>query len=167
MARNVEIKARVHDPERLRQRAEALSDTPPEVLHQEDTFFPTPQGRFKLRVLGPDLGQLVYYERQDVQGPKVSNYLVAMTDDPATLKTVLSAALGVRGVVRKRRTLCMVGRTRIHLDEVEGLGAFMELEVVLEPNQTPQEGEAEAHRLMAELGVEQADLIEGAYIDLM
>ena len=167
MARNVEIKARVRDPERLRQRAEALSDTPPDVLLQEDTFFNTPQGRLKLRVLASGQGQLIAYQRPDCQGPKVSTYFISLTDDPESLKAVLSAALGVRGVVRKRRTLYLVGRTRVHLDEVEGLGAFMELEVVLAPGQSAEDGEAEAKQLMGDLGVSETDLVEGAYIDLL
>jgi adenylate cyclase len=167
MARNVEIKARVRDPESLHRRAGALSDTPPEVFVQEDTFFDAPRGRLKLRVLGPREGQLIAYQRADRHGPKVSTYFISLTDDPEALKAVLSASLGVRGVVRKRRTLFLVGRTRVHLDEVEGLGAFMELEVVLSPGQSAQDGEAEAKRLMGALGVEETDLIEGAYIDLL
>jgi adenylate cyclase class IV len=70
-------------------------------------------------------------------------------------------------VVRKTRYLYLVGQTRVHLDDVDGLGQFMELEVVMRPGQPDSEGQAIASDLMAKLGVEQADLLEGAYMDLI
>jgi len=167
MPANIEIKARVRNFAELRRRTEALSDTPLQVIPQEDTFFNVPQGRLKLRQLAPHLGQLVFYERTDTSGPKRSNYQISETGDPDSLKTALSLALGVRGVVRKKRTLYLVGQTRVHLDEVEGLGQFMELEVVLRPEQTDAEGQAIAKDLMTRLGVLEDDLLEGAYMDLL
>jgi len=79
----------------------------------------------------------------------------------------LSAALGVVGVVRKRRTLYLIGPTRVHLDEVEGLGDFVELEVVLQPDQDVSDGVATAEDLMQKLGIRPTQLIEKAYIDLL
>jgi len=61
----------------------------------------------------------------------------------------------------------LVGQTRIHIDEVEGLGSFLELEVVLQEGQQPEEGMAIATALMEKLGVKKKDLIAGAYIDLI
>jgi len=167
VAANIEIKAKVNDPFALQKRADSLSDTPASVIHQEDIFFHTPQGRLKLRILAPDRGELIYYRRSNAAGPKRSDYVIAKTGDPAALKTVLSAGLGIRGTVKKRRTLYLAGNTRIHLDEVEGLGHFMELEVVLTPEQNDVEGEAIAADLMDKLGVEEKDLIDVAYIDLL
>lgn len=167
MATNIEIKARVEDWEGLRELVEKLSDTPCVTLLQEDTFFRAPRGRLKLRVLAPDSGQLIYYEREDASGPKRSNYLISGTADPDALKAVLAACLGIRGVVRKRRLLYQVGNTRIHLDEVEDLGTFVELEVVLSPGQSEGQGEAAAAELMARLGIEDSDWVEVAYIDLL
>lgn len=167
MATNIEIKARVRDMSALRAIAERLSDVPCTVLLQEDTFFHVPRGRLKLRVLRPDRGQLIYYERADAAGPKLSEYFVVPTADPAALKEVLARCLGIRGVVRKRRSLYWMGNTRVHLDEVEGLGSFLELEVLLGSGQSHDEGQAVARELMAKLGIEQSDLIEGAYMDLL
>jgi predicted adenylyl cyclase CyaB len=167
MPANVEIKARVRDLPGLHQRAAALSDVPVKIIPQEDTFFNVPQGRLKLRQLAPDLGQLIYYQRSDTAGPKRSEYSIALTNDPASLNTTLAQALGVRGVVRKTRSLYLAGQTRIHVDEVEGLGQFMELEVVLRPDQTDTEGQSIASDLMAKLGVEESDLLQGAYMDLL
>ena len=167
MPANIEIKARARNFADLRRRAEALSDSPCQVIPQEDTFFHVPKGRLKIRQLAPEHGQLVYYERPDQDGPKHSNYHIFETSDPEGLKITLSLALGVRGVVRKTRTLYQVGQTRVHLDEVEGLGEFMELEVVLRPGQSDAEGQAIARELMTRLGVREEDLLEGAYMDLL
>jgi predicted adenylyl cyclase CyaB len=167
MPTNIEIKARVRDHAALRARAQKLSDAPVKVIPQVDTFFSTQKGRLKLRELGPDLGQLVYYERHDRGGPKRSDYSIFETHDVDGLRETLTLALGVRGVVRKVRSLYLIGQTRLHLDDVDGLGQFMELEVVLRPGQSEAEGMAIANRLMAELGVEEADLLEGAYMDLL
>ena len=167
MPSNIEIKARVQDFDEIRRRAEDLSDNPVEVIPQEDTFFNTPQGRLKLRRLTEDSGQLIYYTRPDQEGPKRSDYHISHTSDPANLKRVLELAYGIRGMVRKTRYLYLVGQTRVHLDDVEELGQFMELEVVLTEGQSNAEGQTIAEGLMARLGVEKTDLLEGAYMDLL
>jgi len=128
---NIEIKAVVADLPALRKRVERLSGTPGEGIYQEDTFFVVPHGRLKLRIFSPDHGELIYYERSDERDLKPSHYLISRTSDPASLLDLLAASLGIAGHVRKRRTLYMIGNTRVHLDEVEHLGTYMELEVVL------------------------------------
>jgi len=167
MPANIEIKARVEDFDALKTRAESLSDRAVQVLPQEDTFFNTEKGRLKLRILAPDLGYLIYYERPDQDGPKRSDYHLAKTEDPESLKNVLTLALGIRGVVRKTRYLYMVEQTRIHLDEVEGLGHFMELEVVMQEGQSDAEGQSIAENLMRRLGIREEALIDRAYMDLL
>ena len=164
---NIEIKARVQNFESLRVTAEQLSDSPCQVIPQVDTFFNCPDGRLKLRELGPDRGQLIYYQRQDTSGPKHSEYKIFETGNPAGLKAILSEAFGVRGVVTKQRYLYLAGQTRIHLDDVQGLGRFMELEVVLAPGQTDAEGQAIARELMEKLGIAEKDLINTAYMDML
>jgi predicted adenylyl cyclase CyaB len=167
MPSNIEIKARVRDFAEVQRRAEVLSNGSVQVIPQEDIFFPTEKGRLKLRLLAPDRAQLIYYTRPDQEGPKRSDYHIFYTSDPANLKRVLELAYGIRGVVRKTRYLYMVGQTRVHLDDVEGLGQFLELEVVMQEGQSDVEGQAIAEELMARLGVEQTDLLEGAYMDLL
>lgn len=167
MPRNVEIKARVHDFETLRQRAAALADGPAEIIEQLDTFYLTPRGRLKLRVLAPDRCELIQYARSDDSAAKTSTYDIVRSDDPASFSRILESALPIRGVVTKRRHLYLIGPTRIHLDEVEGLGTFMELEVVLSQGQTAQYGAEIANDLMHKLGIEADALISGAYIDLL
>ena len=167
MPANIEIKARVKDFSSLKVRAESLSDTPLQVIPQEDTFFNVPKGRLKLRELAPDLAQLVWYARANDSGPKRSDYQIYETSDPESLKSILALALGVRGVVRKTRYLYLVGQVRIHLDDVEGLGYFMELEVVMQPGQSDAEGQIIAEDLMKKLGIDSADLLDSAYMDLI
>jgi predicted adenylyl cyclase CyaB len=167
MPSNIEIKARARDFNDIRSRAEALTDTPVEVIPQEDTFFAVSHGRLKLRVRTVDPAQLIYYERPDQDGPKRSDYQIFETADPENLKLTLSRALGIRGVVRKTRYLYLIGQTRVHLDEVEGLGHFVELEVVMRPGQPDADGQAIAEDLMVQLGVVKADLLVGAYMDLL
>ena len=121
----------------------------------------------KLRALAPDRGQLVYYDREDAPGPRQSKYVLSPTADPASLESLLTASLGVRGVVTKVRYLYMVGNTRIHLDQVEGLGDFLELESVLGPGHSAGDGERAVSELMDRLGVADDDLIDVAYIDLL
>ena len=167
MPSNIEIKAHARNFEEIRRRAEGLSDMPVEVIPQEDTFFNTAKGRLKLRVLSANMGQLIHYTRPDQEGPKRSDYHIAHISDPENLKRVLELAYGIRGVVRKTRYLYLVGQTRVHLDDVEGLGQFMELEVVMADGQSDAEEQAIAEGLMASLGVERSDLFEGAYMDLI
>lgn len=138
-----------------------------DVISQEDIFFNTPQGRLKLRIFSNDRGQLIYYIRPDQEGPKRSDYHIFHAADPASLRRVLELAYGIRGVVRKTRYLYLIGQTRVHLDDVEGLGQFVELEVVMQEGQSDTEGQAIAEGLMANLGIEKNDLLEGAYIDLL
>lgn len=167
MAGNIEIKARANNFARQHELAAALSHTPCQLLSQEDTFFHVPQGRLKLRILSPTQGELIYYERQNTAAPKPSHYEIIPTQAPIALKKTLARALGVRGVVRKQRWLYMVGQTRVHLDDVEGLGTFIELEWVMQSGQTVAEGTQALTDLMQQLDIDNTDLIEDAYIDLL
>ncbi|SEP07673.1 class IV adenylate cyclase [Aquisalimonas asiatica] len=142
MARNIEIKTRSTSFEEQARIAARIADGPPVLIEQTDTFFHVPRGRLKLREFGNGTGELIQYIRADSSGPKQSTYVRSPTHEPQSLKEALSAALGVRAIVQKRRTLFMVGQTRIHLDEVKGLGRFIELEVVLRPEQTEEEGDS-------------------------
>jgi adenylate cyclase class IV len=167
MPTNIEIKARVNDFEKLKATIERLSDAAAEILDQEDTFFDVPSGRLKLRFFSPDRGELIYYQRGDRQEPKPSFYLISRTNEPDSLRAVLSRALAVRGVVKKTRLVYLIGQTRVHLDEVAGLGQFVELEVIMQPNQSAEDGQTIAHELMQRFGIAERDLLSGAYIDLM
>ena len=167
MPSNIEIKASLHDESRFRNLAQNIADGPPKVITQEDIFFIVPKGRLKLRMLNESLGELISYERKNSSKPKLSSYLLTKTQTPDSLKETLASALGILGVIRKTRWLYMAGQTRIHLDSVEQLGWFVELEVMLSAGQTVEEGTSIAYELMKKLEIPQENLVECAYIDLL
>jgi adenylate cyclase class IV len=167
VARNVEIKARIASVEALTPIVAGLADRGPIAIAQDDTFFACADGRLKLRDFGDGTGELIFYRRDDGAGPKVSRYVRVPTFVPEALRDCLALAHGTCARVRKQRTLFVVGRTRVHLDRVDGLGDFLELEVVLDADEPADAGHAEARRLMAALGIGPADLVEGAYVDLV
>jgi adenylate cyclase len=167
MKRNVEIKARVDNMAAMRAQVEELADRPPILLEQTDTFFPCGSGRLKLRQFASPGGELIYYARPDATGPSECSYIVHRLSDPEGLRETLAAALGIRGVVRKQRTVCFIGQTRVHLDTVEGLGDFVELEVVLEPDQATCYGVEIARTLMQRLSISDGHLVDKAYVDLL
>jgi predicted adenylyl cyclase CyaB len=167
MPSNIEIKARITDLKKIEGLVAALSDTPPKRLRQRDTFFRCAAGRLKLRETGVGESELIFYSRADVVGTKQSDYEIAPVTDAAKLKSVLKQALGETVVVEKTRLVSLIGQTRVHLDAVEGLGNFLELEVVLRDGQSPTEGHAIARDLMQQLGIQEADLIATAYADML
>jgi predicted adenylyl cyclase CyaB len=167
MARNIEIKARAGNFKEQLRIAAGLSSQTPELITQVDTFFNVPRGRLKLREFGDGTGELIHYDRPDLPGPKQSTYVLTGTAEPDSLKRALDSSIGIRAVVKKKRTLFLSGQTRVHFDDVEGLGCFIEIEVVLLPGQEISEGEAVTRELMFELGIQQSDLVEGAYVDLL
>lgn len=167
MPRNIEIKSRIESVERLIPRAAAIANSGPIEIIQDDTFFVCQTGRLKLRAFSHEQGELIFYRRANQQGPKESFYLRSATTDPDTLRESLSLAYGQAGRVQKHRTLFLIGRTRIHLDRVEDLGHFLELEVILDEQEPAEVGVREANELMEQLGVSSSQLIEGAYVDLL
>jgi predicted adenylyl cyclase CyaB len=167
MPHNVEIKAKVRNLESQVRLVRAFAPTSKQTFLQEDTFFKVPAGRLKLREFSEGPGELIQYERDDAAGPEESRYVIASIPDPAALKTVLKNALGVIAVVRKKRTVYLNGSTRIHFDEVDGLGAFIELEVVLAPAEELSHGIHETDQWMSRLKIEKRDLVAGAYVDLL
>jgi predicted adenylyl cyclase CyaB len=166
MPTNIEIKARARDPERQFRLARVLAERDAERLQQEDIFFAAPHGRLKLRLLD-GRAELIAYVRADGAAPRRSEYEVYPVIDPAALRDVLTAALGIRGRVRKTRHLLRIGQTRVHFDDVEELGFFIELEVVLQPGQDPKQGAGLAAELMARLEIAAEDLEAVSYIDLL
>jgi predicted adenylyl cyclase CyaB len=166
-SRNVEIKARIASVEAMAPRVASLADQGPVEIEQDDTFFVCERGRLKLRALSPTEGQLIFYRRANQAGPKESRFVISPTASPDSLRDALTLAYGSAGRVRKHRTLYLVGRTRIHLDRVESLGHFLELEVVLAEGESPDAGVKEARALMTALGLADDQLIDGAYVDLL
>lgn len=167
MASNIEIKARIPDMATIRVKTAAFASGPMEMIDQTDTFFVVPRGRLKVRAFSDGSGELISYERANQQGPKKSVYTRVACDDAQGLSQALSSALFVRGIVAKRREVFLIGRTRIHLDRVEDLGCFVELEVVLASGESVEQGHREARDLLRSLEIPERALVAEAYIDLL
>ena len=167
MARNVEIKATIASVGAMLPLVARIADSGPTEIMQDDTFFACPNGRLKLRAFSDQAGELIFYQRPNDTGPKESFYVRSPTTSPGTLRQTLTLAYGQAGRVRKQRTLFLAGRTRIHLDRVEGLGDFLELEVVLAEDEPTEAGTAIADELLARLGIAPGQLLATAYVDLL
>jgi predicted adenylyl cyclase CyaB len=167
VARNVEIKARIASIDAVLPRARRLADGEPRSIAQDDTFYRVPHGRLKLREIVGGGAELIHYERPDTAQAKLSDYQRLAVSDAVAMRALLQRALGAVGRVRKQRLLLLVGQTRIHLDRVDPLGDFIELEVVLRDGQSVADGVAIADALMHQLGLAQAERIAGAYLDLL
>jgi homotetrameric cytidine deaminase len=166
--RNVELKARDADPEATLRRALELGASDEGVLRQRDTYFGRARGRLKLREQeggrGP-IAQLIAYERPDDEQARTSAYRIAEVADPDALREALDAALGTRVVVDKRRHLLLYENVRIHLDDVEGLGAFVELEGVAAPDSDLARERELVDRLRGDLAL--GEPVPVSYSDLL
>jgi homotetrameric cytidine deaminase len=165
--RNVELKARDRDPARTLRRALALGAEDRGVVAQRDTYFAVARGRLKLREQQPGEAQLVAYERPDAAEARESRYRLAPVADPGAVRDALDAALGTSGVVAKRRRVLLWEGVRIHLDEVEGAGSFVELEGVARERSGLEHEHALVARLRAELRIADEDVVAVGYADLV
>ncbi len=164
---NIEIKTPIDDPEAVVARITALDGAAPVwTRRQTDTFFRVPAGYLKLRVEDGTRAELIAYLRAPGTEPRPSDYDIAPVGDPEGLSAVLGRSLGVRGTVEKTRTLYLWKHTRIHLDEVAGLGTFLELETVVE-GITREEARIEAGHLIETLGLQPARFLGRPYLELL
>lgn len=167
MERNIEIKARIESLETLRSRVTAIASAGPIEMDQDDIFFSCEAGRLKLRAFSEGGGELIFYRRANQREPKESFYIRSLTSTPDALRESLTLACGQVGRVRKHRTLYVAGRTCIHLDKVEGIGNFLEIEVVLAKGESPEGALCEADALIKALELKASQLVSEAYVDLV
>ena len=164
--RNIEIKARLLDPAALELRLQKLPARFVASFRQRDVFFTTPQGRLKLR-FADDAAELIYYIRSDDAEVRGSDYQRQPVIDGEGLCSMLQEAFGSYGEVRKQRRLYLLDNIRIHLDEVEGLGSYMEVEAVIGAEHDEAACEQATQGLLKELDIAPADFEAGAYVDLL
>ena len=166
--RNIEIKARDADPAATLERALSLGASDEGVLTQRDTYFAGARGRLKLREQdgGSEAGaRLIAYSRPDEDAARTSAYRLAEVGDPAGLREALDAALGTLVVVDKRRRLLLYENVRIHLDEVQGLGSYVELEAVAQADSDLSREHDLVARLREELAL--GEPVAVSYSDLL
>lgn len=163
-AENVEYKTRLASFDAVEARLRRLGATFAGTLGQRDTYFAVPSGRLKLREQG-DGAELIAYQREEDAPSMHSRYtLTAVTDPPAAI-AALTDKHSVRGVVVKARRLWHFENARVHLDTVDGLGTFLEIEVVAP--ETVDAGRATLTRLQGALDLDAAAAIRRSYIDLL
>lgn len=167
MFRNIELKTRLAEPQAAREVAQSVATKRLGTQHQVDTYFHCPQGRLKIRQIDGLSAQLVWYSRPDEPGPRPSDYLLVPLANPETLKAALAAALGVRCVVEKQREIFLYRNVRIHLDEVAGLGSFLEFEAVLGPGVDHAAGQSQLDHLVDAFSLEEGGLLAGSYSDMV
>lgn len=177
---NLEFKARLRDPAAIYY-VLGKHDIPlAATLRQTDTYFQIKNGRLKLRETEGKRPQLIFYVRSDAAEVKRSDYLIAPVSSAAALREVLGTACGIRAAVKKNRELYLLPRqlgrsadaqadahSRLHLDTVEGLGKFLEIEVILQEGESPRQAEQEARAWLQEFGIAPDDLLAGSYADLL
>ena len=167
LRRNIELKARCADLERARRAGKGIGAESVGILDQRDTYFAVPHGRLKLREIAGRGAELIGYARGDRAAARGSDYRIVAVSDAVGLREVLAAALGVRGEVVKRRELWMWRGVRIHLDDVRGLGAFVELEAVMEAGEEDAIGLEKLAQLCRTFSIRDVDLVGASYIDLI
>ena len=163
--RNIEFKAHLQDANAMLAKARSIGAELWGDIRQTDTYFNVPKGRLKLRDMPGLQAELLFYERDEDSGRRPSDYFVTRVPDAGSALEVLGRALGVRAVVHKRRTLVLLDTTRIHFDNVEGLGQFLEIEVPVKDDEAAAEGRLNS--LIAGLGLTWSDCIRRSYVDLV
>jgi len=167
LRRNIELKARLRDPVAARSAAEGLANRPVELQTQCDTYFHCASGRLKVREIEGRPAQLIWYQRADQTEAKRSDYrLVELSDGPGLI-AALAAAMGIRAVVRKRRRIYLHRNVRIHLDEVDGAGSFLEFEAVLSDPPDESESRRLLDALAGRFNLTPDDLLRGSYGDML
>jgi predicted adenylyl cyclase CyaB len=162
--RNIELKARDPDPDRSLEASLETGASDEGWLYQTDTYFRVPHGRLKLREEGA-IARLISYERSDETAARESRYRLVPVSDPAGLKDALTDALGVLVVVEKSRRLLLWQGVRIHLDEVRGLGSFIEIEVVADPASDLSTEHRRASELQDALAITPDRIVAFSYSD--
>jgi predicted adenylyl cyclase CyaB len=163
---NIEIKAPAPEAVPLEERLLVLPARLQWIRRQRDIFFRVPTGYLKLRLPSEGPGELIAYQREAGSGPRPSDYDITPVTEPRGMEQVLARSLGVRGEVHKERRLYLWRHTRIHLDEVEGLGRFVELEGVA--REIPlAEARREVDRVIAVLELDPATFLDRPYLEML
>lgn len=167
MPANIEVKARVSNPIETESQLRSIVGDPTATLEQEDVFYSVSKGRLKMRCENPTHCELIYYTRPNEPGPTMSSYFRRIIDNPEQKREELVVRFGVRSIVKKHRLLFLLEGSRIHLDNVSGLGYFIEIEVPIHSSLDTHLATARAKKLMKLLSIQDSDLLHSAYDDLL
>lgn len=164
---NIEIKARTKNAKYIRQ---YLLDNKADFIgmdEQTDTYFNVPNGRLKLRE-GIIENNLIFYSRNNQKGPKQSDFNLLPVSQPLLLKEILASALGKKIIVQKNREIYFIGNVKFHIDCIEGLGEFVEIEANNKiKNLSVEDLTAQCDYYMIAFGILTEDLIDISYSDML
>lgn len=164
---NVEIKARCSDPAAVRERLAERGARFVGTDHQTDTYFSAAAGRLKLRE-GEIENALIYYDRPDQAGPKQSDVTLFHPSPDSPLKQMLSRAMGIDVVVEKRREIYFVENVKFHIDDVEALGTFVEIEAIDEHGSIGVDTlRRQCQEYLDVFAIAQEDLLSTSYSDML
>ena len=164
---NIEVKARCHRPEFVREYLQQNNAVFKGIDHQIDTYFNVTKGRLKLRE-GNIENNLIYYERTDQPGAKESDFQLVNVPNAETLKEVLSKSLGIKIIVEKKREIYFIGNVKFHIDEIAGLGNFAEIEASdLYKDTSKEELQRQCEFYRQEFEIKEKDLISVSYSDMV
>lgn len=164
---NVEIKARCLHPENIRAYLHQHQAEFKGVDEQTDTYFNVNKGRLKLRE-GNIENNLIYYERNNQAGPKDSHFQLVKIEDAKGLKEVLTKANGIKTIVHKSREIYFINNVKFHLDEVPGLGHFVEIEAGnLYGDFSKEHLREQCNYYLKEFAISETDLLELSYSDML
>ncbi|MDZ4795476.1 MAG: class IV adenylate cyclase [Bacteroidota bacterium] len=164
---NIEIKAKCADPSYVRNYLLLNGADFKGIDEQTDTYFNVNNGRLKLRE-GIIENNLIFYERSNQAGPKNSHFQLVKVEDAAGLKKVLGTSNGVKVVVKKSREIYYIRNVKFHIDEVPGLGSYVEIEAGNRFEDIPEEElKRQCDFYMLAFGIKEEDLMEVSYSDLL
>ncbi|MGA3286401.1 MAG: class IV adenylate cyclase [Bacteroidota bacterium] len=165
MPQNLELKARISSMSEAVRAARSLHMCSKGILHQRDVYYNVPHGRLKLRIINTCAAELIYYNRPDKKGHRYSDYCVLPVSNPKLTNALCTAAFSQKVVVEKKRRLYLYKNARIHLDDVRGLGAFIEFEVLV------KYGKRQAQTLLkflsAQFEIKRSATVAVSYSDLL
>jgi len=167
MAQNLEIKARYEDLALARQKIQQLNADFMAREEQTDIFYRVAKGRLKMRIINGEKAVVIPYLREDANNARLSAYTLLPVNEIHKTEELLAHILGVTAVVRKKREIYLYQNVRIHLDDVQHLGCFMEFEAVQEASSAKQNDRQKVTFLMEHFGINQADVVAVAYVDLL
>lgn len=164
---NVEIKAKCNQPGIIRNYLQKNNAEYKGLDEQTDTYFNVTHGRLKLRE-GNIENNLIWYERADDAGPKNSHFHLVKVEDATGLKSVLEKSTGIKVIVKKRREIYYIANVKFHIDEVPGLGSFVEIEagnILADLSQEQLKEQCDFYR--KEFNIQPEDLINVSYSDML
>lgn len=167
MAENIEFKAKINNYSLMYQSVAQLTKVNPTVLLQKDIFYKAHFGRLKLRSIYNTEHELIFYLRPNKEGPKYSKYIRIRINNQSLVDSILTKTLGQLVVVKKQRNLFLLDNIRFHLDRVDNLGVFLEIEYILSPMESRKTALGTVNNLIQKLQIQKNMLVDHSYAELL